>query len=124
MELGIARAQAHGSCIVALANAHHLCRIGAWAEMAVAAGLVSVHFVNVISRPIVAPWGGRDARIGDDQTRAVVEAFRVAKKTFTNVEFSQADHGFFCDQRSQYEPNAAREAWALTLAFLSDYTGA
>jgi hydroxycarboxylate dehydrogenase B len=61
---GIARAQQHGSCIVALGNAHHLCRIGAWAEMAVAAGLVSVHFVNVISRPIVAPWGGGDARFG------------------------------------------------------------
>jgi len=64
MELGITRAKAHGSCIVALANSHHLCRIGAWAEMAVAEGLVSMHFVNVISRPIVAPWGGRDARFG------------------------------------------------------------
>jgi uncharacterized oxidoreductase len=64
MLLGIERAKRHGSCIVALANAHHLCRIGAWAEMAVAEGLVSVHFVNVISRPIVAPWGGRDARFG------------------------------------------------------------
>jgi len=64
MLLGIERAKQHGSCIVALANSHHLCRIGAWAEMAVAEGLVSVHFVNVISRPIVAPWGGRDARFG------------------------------------------------------------
>jgi hydroxycarboxylate dehydrogenase B len=64
MLLGIERAKLHGSCIVALANSHHLCRIGAWAEMAVAEGLVSVHFVNVISRPIVAPWGGSDARFG------------------------------------------------------------
>lgn len=64
MALGIERARRHGSCIVAVANSHHLCRIGAWAEMAVAQGLVSVHFVNVISRPIVAPWGGRDARFG------------------------------------------------------------
>ena len=64
MELGIARAKAHGSCIVALANSHHLCRIGAWAEMAVAQGLISMHFVNVIARPIVAPWGGRDGRFG------------------------------------------------------------
>lgn len=64
MALGIARAKAHGSCIVALTNSHHLCRIGAWAEMAVAEGLVSMHFVNVIARPIVAPWGGRDARFG------------------------------------------------------------
>jgi uncharacterized oxidoreductase len=64
MELAIARAQQHGSCIMALGNSHHLGRIGEWAEMAVAAGLVSIHFVNVISRPIVAPWGGTDARFG------------------------------------------------------------
>ncbi len=63
-ELGIARAKQHGSCIVALGNSHHLCRIGAWAEMAVAENLISVHFVNVISRPIVAPWNGADARFG------------------------------------------------------------
>ena len=64
MALGIARAQAHGSCIVALGNSHHLGRIGAWAEQAAAAGLVSMHFVNVISRAIVAPFGGGDARFG------------------------------------------------------------
>ena len=32
--------------------------------MATAAGLVSLHFVNVLSRPIVAPWGGGDGRFG------------------------------------------------------------
>ena len=64
MRIAIERARAHGSCIMALANAHHLGRIGAWAEMAIDAGLVSVHFVNVISRPIVAPWGGGDGRFG------------------------------------------------------------
>ena len=32
--------------------------------MAAARGLVSIHFVNVLSRPIVAPWGGADARFG------------------------------------------------------------
>jgi uncharacterized oxidoreductase len=64
MALGIARARASGSCIVALGNAHHLGRIGAWAEQVAAAGLVSIHFVNVISRAIVAPHGGSDARFG------------------------------------------------------------
>jgi uncharacterized oxidoreductase len=64
MALAIERARLHGSCIVALGNAHHLGRIGAWAEQAAAAGLVSIHFVNVISRPIVAPHGGGDARFG------------------------------------------------------------
>jgi uncharacterized oxidoreductase len=64
MALGSARAREHGSCIVALGDAHHLGRIGAWAEQVAAAGLVSMHFVNVISRPFVAPYGGADARFG------------------------------------------------------------
>ncbi len=64
MALGITRALAHGSCIIALGNSHHLGRIGAWAEQAAAAGLVSLHFVNVIARAIVAPHGGSDARFG------------------------------------------------------------
>ena len=64
MQLGMARAKTHGSCIMTLAEAHHLGRIGHFAEMAVAQGLVSIHFVNVLSRPIVAPWGGSDGRFG------------------------------------------------------------
>ncbi len=64
MALGIARAKTHGSCIMTLANAHHLGRIGHFAEMAVAQGLVSLHFVNVLSRPVVAPFGGADGRYG------------------------------------------------------------
>ena len=64
MALGIARAKAAGSCIVGLGNSHHLGRIGAWAEQVAAAGLVSIHFVNVITRAVVAPHGGSDARFG------------------------------------------------------------
>jgi uncharacterized oxidoreductase len=64
MQLGIERAKAQGSCILSLAHAHHLGRIGHFAEMAVAQGLVAMHFVNVLSRPVVAPWGGADGRFG------------------------------------------------------------
>jgi len=64
MQMAIERAKRHGSCVMTLANSHHLGRIGHWAEMAVAEGLVSIHFVNVISHARVAPYGGRDARFG------------------------------------------------------------
>ena len=64
MEMGIARAKQHGSCIFTLAHAHHLGRIGHFAEMATAQGLVAMHFVNVLSRPVVAAWGGGDGRFG------------------------------------------------------------
>ena len=62
--IAIGRTQQHGVCVMALANSHHLCRIGQWAEQAVAEGLVSISFVNVISRSMVAPFGGTDARFG------------------------------------------------------------
>jgi len=64
MELAMDRAAQSGSCIMALGNAHHLGRIGHFAELAVARGLVAIHFVNVLSRPVVAPWGGSDGRFG------------------------------------------------------------
>lgn len=62
MELAIARARQHGVCLASLTNSHHLGRIGHWAEQCIDAGLVSVHFVNVLPRPIVAPFAGRDGR--------------------------------------------------------------
>ncbi|PZQ00979.1 MAG: malate/lactate/ureidoglycolate dehydrogenase [Variovorax paradoxus] len=64
MQMGIERARQHGSCIMTVGNSHHLGRIGHFAEMAIAAGLVSLHFVNVLSRPVVAPFGGGDGRFG------------------------------------------------------------
>lgn len=63
MTLAIERARTHGVCVMGLRNAHHLGRVGHWAEQAVAAGLVSIHFTNAVSTvPMVAPYGGAAAR--------------------------------------------------------------
>ena len=51
------------------------------------------------------------------ELRAIPIAAYVARP-FVNVERSKAHHAFFCDERGAYEPNAARQAWALTLEFL------
>jgi uncharacterized oxidoreductase len=64
MAAGIARARDHGVVVVGLANAHHLGRVGAWAEQCAAAGLVSLHFANVCSMPIVVPWNGTVPKMG------------------------------------------------------------
>ena len=64
MEMAFQRVKEHGACIMTLANAHHLGRIGHFAEMAVAHNFVSIHFVSVSSRPVVAPYGGGDGRFG------------------------------------------------------------
>jgi uncharacterized oxidoreductase len=62
VELGIRKARESGVAIIALRHSSHLGRIGEWAEMAVEAGLVCVHFVNVAGSVLVAPFGGVDRR--------------------------------------------------------------
>ncbi len=59
---GIARAKQHGVAVVALKNAGHIGRTGAYAEQALAEGLISIHFVNVAGSVLVAPFGGTERR--------------------------------------------------------------
>jgi len=70
--------------------------------------------------PILLFWGGLDQHITPEHTAMAAKALRDAKKPHINVEVSFADHGFFCDARSNYNAQAAAEAWALTLAFLRE----
>jgi len=63
MSAALRRCAETGLVVMALRNAHHIGRVGAYGEQSIAAGLVSLHFVNVIDHdPVVAPFGGRDAR--------------------------------------------------------------
>ena len=65
MRRGIAKARELGSATVALRNSSHIGRIGHWAEQCAAAGMVSVHFVNVADHaPLQAPYGCSDSRLG------------------------------------------------------------
>ncbi len=119
MQLGIRRAQESGSCILALANAHHLGRIGHFAEMAVQRGLVSIHFVNVQSRPVVAPWNGGDGRFGTNPFCVGIplegrEPFildfatsRVAqgKMRVAHNEGRQVDPGYLIDEKGRPTTN-------------------
>jgi len=68
--------------------------------------------------PMLLIWGGLDKHITSEHRKAVTDALSVAGKVYVNVEFSNAGHGFFCDERSAYQPDAARQSWALTLEFL------
>jgi hydroxycarboxylate dehydrogenase B len=64
IDLGTLRARAHCVAVVGVRNSAHMGRIGAWAEQAAAAGLVSLHFVNTTGFGIqVAPFGGSDRRL-------------------------------------------------------------
>ena len=82
-------------------------------------------FPNLLDRlkdlnaPALFFWGGLDAHIGPDAVQAITTKLNEDKKDYVNVVFSKADHGFFCDARASYNAVAAKEAWSLTLEFLS-----
>jgi carboxymethylenebutenolidase len=75
-----------------------------------------------LKAPMLFFWGGLDSHIPTESVQRITAALRDAKKNFTNVEFSFADHGFFCDQRASYNAEAAALAWPLTLAFFQAHT--
>jgi hydroxycarboxylate dehydrogenase B len=64
MELGIAKAQAEGACILSLKRSGHLGRIGEFMEQAAEAGLVCFAFTNTHGAGVlVAPYGGCERRL-------------------------------------------------------------
>ncbi len=64
IDLAIERAREHGVAVLGVCNTAHMGRIGAWAEQAAAAGMVSLHFCNTTGFGIqVAPFGGTDRRL-------------------------------------------------------------
>ena len=63
MEKAIEKCRESGLVLMTLRNTHHLGRIGTYGEQSIAAGMVSLHFVNVTDHPpLVAPFRGSDAR--------------------------------------------------------------
>ena len=63
MEFAINRARINHFAVLSLRNSFHLGRLGDWGAMAAEAGFICILYANVLSsRPIVAPFGGSDAR--------------------------------------------------------------
>ena len=73
------------------------------------------------SGPMLFFWGGRDKHITSEHRQKVAEGMEASKQPSVQVTFSDADHGFFCDQRSSYNPAAAKLSWDLAHSFLEQY---
>jgi carboxymethylenebutenolidase len=72
------------------------------------------------SCPVMLHFGGKDTHIGPEQ----IEAVRAAHGTHDDGEevtifvYDEAEHGFNCDMRGSYNPEAAKLARERSLAFL------
>lgn len=75
------------------------------------------------SAPMLFFWGEQDKHIGSEHRQKVAEGMHASQHPSVQVTFSDADHGFFCDQRPSYNSTAAMLSWDLTLSFFQQQLG-
>lgn len=73
-----------------------------------------------IQAAVLAIYGELDQRINQG-IPAIEEAMRQNNKTFEKIIYPNANHAFHNDTGANYNPEAARDAWAKTLAWLERY---
>jgi len=74
--------------------------------------------VPSLQAPMLFFWGGLDKHIAAADRDAVINAMIEQNKSYTNVVFGDADHGFFCDARPAYHQRSAEIAWPMVKEFL------
>lgn len=80
----------------------------------------SVEDVPTIRAAVLAIYGGLDNRI-NSSIPIIEEAMKANNKIYEKVIYPNADHAFHNDTGSRYNPEAARDAWARTLAWFEQY---
>ena len=84
-------------------------------ELPAKAGLVS-------HCPVLAHFGARDKTIPIEGVNTFISAQADADPAVVTHVY-EADHGFNCDARGQFDADAATLAWTRTLTFLDEACG-
>jgi carboxymethylenebutenolidase len=71
-----------------------------------------------LETPWLGLFGDQDGSIPVDDVEALRDALKSAKVDTEIVRYADAGHGFHCDKRPDYNADAAKDAWARTLAWL------
>lgn len=73
------------------------------------------------------PWlglfGDEDGGIPVEDVEVLRDALTAAPVDTSIVRYPGAEHGFHCDARDSFHPEAAADAWARTLAWLGQHIG-
>lgn len=93
------------------------------AEIAVAAsfyGMVLDEWITAVenvSVPVYLFFGGVDPFIGRDRIHQIESRFQELGKAYTLKVYPDAEHGFFCHERSSYNRLAAEDSWRELMHF-------
>ncbi|MFQ5934061.1 MAG: dienelactone hydrolase family protein [Dehalococcoidia bacterium] len=74
-----------------------------------------------IQAPVLGLFGEEDSNPSPDDVRKIEAELKKHGKTYDFHIYPNAGHGFNCDERASYAPEAARDAWGRTLAWFERY---
>ncbi|MEK9960800.1 MAG: dienelactone hydrolase family protein, partial [Rhodobiaceae bacterium] len=72
--------------------------------------------------PVLAQFGTRDRTIPNEGVNTIIKAQGDADPAVVTHNYD-ADHGFHCDARDEFDADAAALAWTRTLTFLDEVCG-
>lgn len=79
--------------------------------------------VPEMQAPLLLQYGSSDQSIQPAEHARIVEALSSAHKRYSLEVYPGVGHAFFCDERPNYDPDAAAQGWQRTLDFFHRHLG-
>ncbi|MBD2313341.1 dienelactone hydrolase family protein [Desertifilum sp. FACHB-1129] len=80
-----------------------------------------IEAMTEIQVPMHLFFGGRDPFIPRERVEQIESRLKALNKEYTLQFYPDADHGFFCHERSSYNPSAAEDAWIKLMQFFQQH---
>jgi carboxymethylenebutenolidase len=80
-----------------------------------------IDYAGGLRAPVIGFYGGKDAGIPQSSVTKMKVALSVVDSASEIVVYPNADHGFHADYRPTYNAEAAKDAWAKTLAWFKKH---
>jgi carboxymethylenebutenolidase len=84
-------------------------------------GAAALDNTDKLQAPMLLFFGEVDPFIPIDEVERTKARLAQLKKTAETVLYPGAPHGFFCNDRDSYRPDAAKDAWRRPLAFFAQH---
>jgi len=80
-----------------------------------------LEYADGLRCPLLLFFGEIDPFIPLDEVEKIKQRLAELKKTAETVVYPGAPHGFFCDERDSYRPDAAKDAWSRLTKFFAQH---
>jgi carboxymethylenebutenolidase len=76
---------------------------------------------DALQAPMLCLFGEQDPYIPRSQVKRIEDTLHALGKSFEVKVYADAEHGFFCDERASYQPEAADDAWEITKSWFAKH---